>query len=274
MEIDFTKGVRFLISSEQQARKLLSVLINKQRYNFYDEITEVEYELLDFLYSGISFIDVKHTPLPSGFSTSNQYFGVIKVGKTKSDMPEGITLLAGTNAFIEANIEYVDGAYNYVELAALSSGLVDRTPNTPDTAVADVNRHVHADLIEWYIMDDRNEVETWMDFSGEDHWYIDENPRFDPDRRYRKLVVTPEPPKPRHNHLAILAMARDITTKLEYRSVRQGRVIWEPFNYGVPYTFHNSTDIRVVNSELDARVAKVVADEMLAARLADHFKTV
>lgn len=275
MAIDFTKGVRFIVSTEKHTRKLLSVLINMQRVGFFPNISQVEKEMVDFAYSDIGFIDVKHYSMVQDLNAAPIQYGMIATGKCSSEKPDGITVDVGTNSFIIMNAEFIDGHYDFVSLADLADGTVARTPNKStelSSVLPSINRHPHADLIEWYFMDDRNEVEVQYDSNG-GNWFAEKQPSFDPDSKYRRRVYPEVTPTPRRNYLAALAYAHDTTIQLEYRSDdARWRSVTPAWAAGV--LRDSVAEYRIVDKALDERVAQLLSDQTLAQRLEEYFKAV
>lgn len=270
MYIDFTKGARFIVSTEMQTRKLLSVLINMQRVGFFPNIAQIERAMVDFTYSDIGFIDVKHYSVVQDLNADPIQYGMIAIGKRSSEIPDGITNHHGTNSFIIANSEFIDGHFNFVSLSDLADGSVARTPNLASNTI-NINRHPHADLIEWYFMDDRNEVEVNY-YSEGDQWFVEDTPSFDPDSRYRRRVHPEATPTPRRNWLAATAYAHNTTIQLEYRMENgQWREATPTWADGV---LRDHAEYRIVDKTLDARVEQLLTDHVLVQRLAEHFKAV
>lgn len=273
MSIDFTKGARFIVSTEMQTRKLLSILINMQRVGFFPNIAQIEQAMVDFAYSDIGFIDVRHYSVFQELNVEPVQYGIIATGKRSSELPEGITDYHGTNSFIIMNAEFIDGHFDFVSLSDLADGSVARTPNQPIQPLVsyNINRHPHADLIEWYFMDDRNEVEVNYGGGG-GRWITEAAPSFDPDSEYRRKVYPEVTPKPRHNWLAATAYAHDTTIQLEYRTESgHWRTVTPTWADGV---LRDSADYRIVDKTLDERVAQLLSDHVLSQRLAEHFKAV
>lgn len=270
MSIDFTKGARFIVSTEMQTRKLLSILINMQRVGFFPNIAQIEQAMVDFAYSDIGFIDVKHYSVVRDLNADPIQYGMIATGKRSSELPEGITDYHGTNSFIIMNAEFIDGHFNFVSLSDLADGSVNRTPNLASHTI-NINRHPHADLIEWYFMDDRNEVE--VNYGGDGaRWITEAVPSFDPDSEYRRKVYPEVTPKPRHNWLAATAYAHNTTIQLERRLLDGGwRGVTPAWADGV---LRDNDDYRIVDKTLDERVEKLLSDHVLSQRLAEHFKMV